>query len=254
MESLEDQVAVITGGASGNGRAIAIEFAKRGARAVILADIREEPREGGITTTQRVEELGSHAIFIKANVREAEAIGKAISAADPFGGVTVMVNNAGVLEATPFLDVTQEELNRIIDINVKGCFYGIQYAAQSMLTHGNRGSIINVSSTAALRGSGELSTYSMSKGAVQTLTYATASALGPRGIRVNTLNPGVIHTQMTESDVLLTDDSYLEPIPLGRFGVPDDVAHAAAFLASPASAYINGSALVVDGGATYGDR
>lgn len=254
MKGLKDQVAVVTGGASGNGRAIAIEFAKRGARAVIVADVREEPREGGVSTTQRIEELGSHGIFVQTDVQDAEAIDRAISAAAPFGGLTVMVNNAGILEATPFLDVTQDELTRSIDINVKACFYGIQYAARSMLAHGHRGSIINVSSIAALRGSGELTTYSMTKGAVQTLTYATASALGPKRIRVNALNPGVIHTQMTEADVLLTDNSYLEPIPLGRFGVPQDVAHAAAFLASSASSYINGSALVVDGGATYADR
>lgn len=250
MRLLEGEVAVVTGGSSGNGRAIAIAFVREGAKAVVIADLKREPREGGAPTDELVAELGAESRFLSTDVSDVAQVQAAVDAAEEFGGVTVMVNNAGILPATPFLEVDESEYERAQAINIKGVFFGAQAAARSMI-HGNRkGSIINLSSVAALRGAGELPVYSTTKGAVQAMSFALAGDLGRHGIRVNTLNPGVIHTLMTESDLNMVSDEGLQTIPIGRFGVPSDVADSAVYLACRLSSYVTGSSLVVDGGMT----
>ena len=253
MSLLDGAVVVVTGAASGNGRGIALAAARHGARAVVVADVSRDPREGGEPTDLLLEQMGVDCRFVETDVSDLARLQACVDAAEEFGGVTVMVNNAGVLSTTPFLDAGEAEFERVMGINVKSVFFGSQFAAASMVRDGRRGSIVNLSSTSAIRGTGELPIYTATKGAVQSLSYALAGSLGQHGIRVNALCPGIIRTSMTETDMDMTTAGVQSLIPLGRFGQPSDVGDAVAYLASELSAYVTGTSLVLDGGMTYAE-
>lgn len=250
--ALDGKTAVVTGGSSGIGRAICLALAREGAD-VVVADRRETPREGGASTAKRVErefEVGS--TFVPCDVADPGSFTAVIHAADAFGGVDVMVNSAGVFRTTGFLETTSEEFDEVMNVNARGVFFGAQAAARAMVDRGREGSIVNVSSTAGLYGVGDYVAYCASKGAVRVMTYAMADALGPEGIRVNAVHPGVVESEMTRRDSRVVGstrgEEFESRIPLGRFGVPDDVAEAVVYLASARSGYVTGSSLVVDGG------
>ncbi|MDG5818977.1 SDR family oxidoreductase [Natronococcus sp. A-GB7] len=250
---LTDDVAVVTGGSSGNGRAIARRFAAEGAD-IVVADIQESPREGGKPTHELIEaETDAKATFVECDVTKVADLEAAVEAAEEFGGVTVMVNNAGIFHGEEFLEVDEDAFGRMMDINVKGVFFGAQAAAKRMV-EGDGGRIINLASVAGLEGSGEFVTYCGTKGAVRLFTYAMAGKLGPDGIRVNAIHPGLIETAMTTDDypIMGTDAEadFLQAIPSRRAGQPEDVADAALYLASDLSDYVTGESLVVDGGMT----
>jgi NAD(P)-dependent dehydrogenase (short-subunit alcohol dehydrogenase family) len=251
MALLADRSAVVTGAASGNGRAIALAFAEHGAD-VVVADVRRESRTGGVPTAERIEsETDARATFVECDVSDRDDCRRAVEAADAFGGVDVMVNNAGILRETPFLEVTEDELDAVLDVNLKGVFFGAQAAAAVMLERGE-GCIINISSVAGILGAPSNTTYCTSKGGVRLLTYSLAAELGPEGVRVNAIHPGYIETAMLTEDVprIGTDaQATLEKrVPMDRLGRTEDVAGAAVYLASDLASYVNGESLVVDGG------
>ncbi|NUB93671.1 SDR family oxidoreductase [Haloterrigena sp. SYSU A121-1] len=251
---LADDVAVVTGGSSGNGRAISLTLAEHGAN-VVVADLQSDPRGGGVPTHEKIqEEYGQEAAYVECNVANVSNLRDAIDVADELGGVSIMVNNAGITHSDEFLETTEEDFDRIMDINVKGVFFGAQAAAESMVEAGRSGSIINMSSVTSFIGRGDGVRYSTSKGAVESMTYALADRLGPEGIRVNSIHPSMIETPMTEDDLELIDnessEKHEQATPLGRIGQPRDVADTALYLASPLASFINGETMVVDGGVT----
>lgn len=252
MSLLEGQTAVVTGGSSGIGRGIALAFVDHGADAVVVADVREEPKEGGDPTHELIaSESDASAAFVECDVSDPDDVDDAVEAAEEFGGVDAMVNNAGIWRAEDFLDVSESEYETLLDVNLKGVFFGSQ-AAASRMADGDGGTITNVSSIAGLFGNGNWPTYAASKGGVTTLTYSLAHRFGPEGIRVNAIHPGGIETMIggdAQADPDQTE-AFLADVPLGRYGQPADIGGAAVFLASDLAGYVTGESLVVDGGWT----
>jgi NAD(P)-dependent dehydrogenase (short-subunit alcohol dehydrogenase family) len=251
---LEDTAAVITGAASGIGRSIARTFAEEGAD-IVVADLQKEPRKDGTPTHEVIaSETDREATFVECDVTDKSDVEAAVEAAEGVGGVDVMVNNAGIFRSEEVLEVSEAEFDQLFDINVKGTFFGAQVAGERMVAS-DGGSIINLSSVAGLSGTGDYVTYCTSKSAVRLMTYSLADALGPEGVRVNAIHPGVIETEMTTDDVPIvgtdTGEGYKQTIPSRRFGEPEDIADAALFLASDLGDYVNGESLVVDGGMTH---
>jgi NAD(P)-dependent dehydrogenase (short-subunit alcohol dehydrogenase family) len=243
---VDGKVAVITGAASGIGRAAALALANEGAKAIIVADVRKDPREGGTPTS---ESLPCEGRFVLCDVSKPADLDAAVAAADEFGGVDIMVNNAGIVVVNDFLAFTEEQFDRQMGVNAKGVFFGTQAAAKRMVEKGS-GSIVNVSSVLGMVGNGAVAAYSASKGAIKLITYSAANYLADKGVRVNAVHPGVVGTELVTGDFGLPMEAATQvfPIPLGRPATPVDVTGAIVFLASDMSAYMTGSSVVVDGG------
>lgn len=250
---LTDKTAVVTGGASGIGREIAHTYATQGA-SVVVADLQETPREGGDPIHEVIEaETDAGATFVECDVTDRSQLEAAVDAADEFGGLDIMVNNAGIVGPVgPIQDVEFEEFQQLLAVNAEGVFHGSQVAAEALLERDAGGSIINMSSVAGLVGYANITPYNMAKGGVRLFTYGLAAELGPHDIRVNTIHPGVIETEMTKTDFPVIggddEDAAREAIPLRRFGQPEDVANVATFLASDMAAHVTAESIVVDGG------
>jgi len=217
-----------------------------------VADVREPLEESGDPTHELVErETNAMATLVECDVTDRSDLEVAIEAAEEYGGVDVMVNNAGIWRAEEFLSVTEEEFDRMLDINLEGTFFGSQLAAEHIVENGG-GSIININSIAGLFGNGNWPSCAASKGGMTTLTPSLAHALGGRGVRVNAIHPGGIETMIGgERQVNLAEiEVFLLMVPLERYGKPADVAGVATFLASDLTSYVTGESIVVDGGWT----
>lgn len=239
--------AFVTGGARGLGRAIATALARRG-DAVAIADL---DGELAAATAAALSSEGLRATSIGLDVGDVDALGAAIAAADAEAPLHTLVNNAGIGFSTPLVEVTPEQFDRLMRINLRAVFFGIQAAARVMIPRG-AGTIVNLASTSGFTASTTpMVPYDTSKGAVRMLTVSAARELAASGIRVNAVAPGTIDTELTRG--LAVDEGALERmvrrrIPLGRLGAPEDIAEAVAWLSSDAASYVTGHTLVVDGG------
>jgi len=245
---LYGKVVVITGAGSGMGRAASIIFAQEGAKVVAVDYVGETAEE----TVRMVKEKDGEAIAVKADVSHWDDVNKAVEAAvEHYGKLDIMVNNAGVFDGfKPCLETDEALWDRIININLKGVFYGCKRAIQQFLSQGNGGVIVNTASVAGLGAMAGGTAYTASKHGVVGLTKQIACEYASQGIRVNAVCPGGIVTGMTR-DLLSdpqTDQLIKQTTPLGRWGEPEEIAEAILFLASDASSYITGEALRVDGG------
>ena len=233
-------VAVVTGAAQGIGRSTAAALATEGYE-LVLVDVRELPPAG-------------EALAVTADVSSADDVDAlAAQVRARFGGVDVLVNNAGISLLSPAEDTTPEQWRRVLEVNLTGPFLLSRALGRMMLAAG-RGSIVNVASIAGLRGIADRAAYNASKHGLVGLTRTLAAEWGGRGVRVNAVCPAWVKTEMDVADQAgggYTDDDIVGQVPMGRFAAPEDVAAAIAFLADPArSGYLNGVALPVDGGWT----
>lgn len=247
---LAGKIVVVTGASSGIGRAIALRVASHGAGAVIVSDIQEDPREGGQPTAEMIAAMGVSSRFVRADVSRRADNDALVEAAREFGGVDVMVLNAGISLRADGLDVTEEDYRRLMAINLDGPLFGSQAAARQMKEFGKAGSIILMGSMGGLAGAGITVAYSTSKGGVTLMAKSLADALGPSGIRVNAVAPGTIDTELLRSTppIAAAAEGFRQRTPLRRLGQPSEVADAVAFLGSDLSSYVTGIALQVDGG------
>jgi NAD(P)-dependent dehydrogenase (short-subunit alcohol dehydrogenase family) len=248
---LANKVALISGAASGMGRAAALLFASEGAR-LVLADWQVAPGE---ETAHEVERRGGRAVFVQADVSRAGDSERMVQAATAsFGRLDVLYNNAGVwLEGDgPAPDLPEEVWDRVVAINLKGVYLACRYGIPAMVASGG-GSIINISSVAALRaGKDHYDAYAAAKGGVIAMTRTIASTWGTKGIRANVICPGAIETPMTAASyqVPWIAEYWRTHTALGRVGQPDEVVRLALFLASDESSYLTGAVIPVDGGFT----
>ncbi|MBA7709023.1 2,5-dichloro-2,5-cyclohexadiene-1,4-diol dehydrogenase LinX [subsurface metagenome] len=247
MGRIDDKVAVITGAGSGMGRAAAILFAKEGAKVVVGDWV----TEGGEETVRMIKEAGGEAIFIKVDVSRTEDVKKMIKAAiDTYGKLDILYNNAGI-DKYDNLGIdrrapTEENFDKTIGVNLKGIFFGMEYAIPEMIKTGG-GSIINTASVAALEAMG-IPIYAASKGGVISLSRTMAVEFISRNIRINCIVPGAIATGMNLSWSSEELKRFSEAIPQGRFGKPEEVAQLALFLVSDEASYITAQTVVIDGG------
>jgi 3alpha(or 20beta)-hydroxysteroid dehydrogenase len=243
---LDDKVAIITGSAGGIGTAAARRLNEEGAL-LLLTDADADGAR------RLAEELGERAMSHKHDVTsELDWQAVVSSALQIHGRIDVLLNNAGVFLAAPLADTSLDDFRRVIDVNVVGVFLGMRAVAATMSAQ-RAGSIINVSSVAGLTGSPYLTAYGASKWAVRGMTKGVAKELAQFGVRVNSLHPGQIDTEMNSRQREKTPeliDKLIRGIPLRRIGTPEEIAHAVVYLASEESIYTTGSELVVDGGTT----
>ena len=242
---LHGRSALVTGAGRGIGKSIALELARGGCR--VAVNYVTEP-EKAIETVDEIRQLGVDVLAVKADVSNASAVSGMIDRViRDLGGLDILVNNAGTQTWKPFLDVTEEEWDLVVDTNLKGCFLCTQAAARHMKDHGG-GTIVNIGSGCNKVPFPNLVAYTASKGGIEMLTKVAAAELGPRGIRVNCVAPGAIEIERTKEELPDYAGTWSAITPLRRIGYPLDVARAVVFLAGPEASFINGQTLWVDGG------
>jgi len=245
---LQNKTAIVTGAGSGIGRAIALIFAKEGAK-VVVADWVEK---GGQETVELVKQTGGEAVFVKTDVSQTSDIEKMVGVClENFSRVDILVNNAGIVKFGPLHQTSEDDWNSVIDVNLKSVFLASKKVIPEMLKQG-RGKIVNITSIAGLVGFESIGPYCASKGGIIALTREMALEYARNKINVNCIAPGVIKTAMTKD--MLSDQAtkagFEAQTPYPRLGEPEDIAMAALYLASDESDFVTGEVLVVDGGWT----
>ncbi|KAB1662226.1 acetoin reductase [Pseudoclavibacter chungangensis] len=257
----DTRVALVTGSGQGIGRGIALKLASDGFD-IAVADLPfQEEKAAGVV--KEIEALGRKAFFTPVDVSDKTQIEAAVAATvDTLGGFDVIVNNAGIAQIKPFLDITEEDLDKIFKINVNSVVFGTQAAAKSFIERGVKGRIISAASIASIKGFPILGAYSASKFAVRGFTQVAAQELAPKGITVNAYAPGIVGTGMWDlidkelskingKPVGQNLKENVDSIALGRIETPDDVAGVVSFFASENADYVTGQVLLVDGGMLY---
>ncbi len=242
--SLKGKVALITGGARGIGKEIALLFAREGAD-IALCDVDLEEAN---KTAKEIQVLGRESLAIKTDVTDSKAVQDMVDKIlDKFKKLDILINNAGITKDNLVLRMSEEDWDKVIAVNLKGCFICTKIVAKVMLKQ-RSGRIINLASIIGIMGNAGQANYAASKAGIIALTKSVAKELAPRGVLVNAIAPGFIKTEMTAR---LSEDiqkKMLSVIPLGRFGEPKDVADLALFLSSEGSSYITGQVIQIDGG------
>ena len=248
---LKDKVALITGSASGIGKGIAIGMAREGAK-IIIDHYRSEKDAKEVVNI--IEEIGGNAIAIDADVSIKEEVNNLVNTGwEKFGKIDILVNSAGMLISTSFLEIKEEEWDRTLNVNLKGTFLCSQMVAQKMVDKGIKGKIINITSINGFQAEKKLTSYGSSKGGLIALTQSMAIELGEYGINVNAIAPGVVSGTNINKDFFDNKDivnKVLSKTPLHRLGTIEDCANLAVFLASGKSDFIQGEVIVLDGGLT----
>ena len=246
-KKLDGKVAVVTGASKGIGAAIAKNLASEGAAVVVNY---ASSKEGADRVVEEIAKRGGKAVAVRANLAKKSDIEHLFfEAQKAFGRLDILVNNAGIYEFLPLEKITEEHFYRQFDLNVLGLLFSIQEAAKYFGPEG--GSVINISSSASSSAPPTASVYSATKAAVDTITKSLAKELGPRKIRVNAINPGMVATEGQQASGLLGSDfqrTFELNSPLGRIGQPHDIAPAVVFLASADADWITGETLLVSGG------
>jgi len=248
---LKGKVAIITGAAKGMGKADSIKLAGAGAK-VVLCDI---DTAGCQLVADEIKKNRGEAIVLKCDIsKKADIDGVVAEALKKFGKIDVLVNNAGIYPSEPFLQMSEANFAKVIDVNLKGSFLMAQACAKEMAknpsTGSGRGSIVNIASIAAIKGFPGLSHYCASKGGMVMMSKVMAVELAPLGIRVNVVEPGAIDTPGTHAMEMKPEDkqAMVGGVPMKRWGTSEEIANAVLFLASDESSYMTGSTMVVDGG------
>ncbi len=242
---LKDKVAIITGAARGIGEKTAKLFAEHGAK-VVVADYDEIP---GRETRDEIQSEGGEACFVKVDVSDFEDAQNMIDVAqEEYGSIDILINNAGITADGFLTKMSEEDWDRVIDVNLKGTFNCSKFAAQKMMEQEDGGVIINASSVVGLHGNIGQTNYAASKFGVKGLTKTWAKELGGRGIRVNCVAPGYTNTRMMDDVPEKVLDSIRDKNSLGRLGESEEIAYAYLYLASEEASYVNGAILPVDGG------
>jgi len=242
---LDGKVAIVTGGARGLGRGMAIGLAEAGAD-IALVDILDMSEAQG-----KIRSLGRRCIAIKADLARREDIEKVVSqTVDQLGSIDILFNNAGIIRRAPFLEFSEKDWDEVMDINIKAVFLLSQAVAKVMVRQGRGGKIINTASMLSFQGGILVPSYTASKSAVMGLTRLMANELAAYGIHVNAIAPGYMATDNTKPlrDDPVRSKAILDRIPMGRWGTPEDLQGVAVFLASAASDYMTGYTVAVDGG------
>jgi len=246
MKRLTGKVAIITGAAQGIGLATAIKFAQEGAH-VVVCDVRQE---GVDAATQACLSQGTKALGFVMDVTQREMVDAVVSAVfDQWGRIDVLVNNAGVTQDARLQNMTAEQFDRVIDVNLRGVFNCAQSVAQTMIAQGS-GVILNASSVVGIYGNFGQTNYAATKFGVIGFTKTWSRELGPKGIRTNAVAPGFVRTPILDPMPDKVIQGMEDRVPLKRLGQPEDIANVYAFLASDEAAYINGAVIEVTGGLT----
>ncbi|PTY37442.1 short chain dehydrogenase [Saccharospirillum sp. MSK14-1] len=244
------QVAIITGGASGLGQAVALKLADQGNQ-IVLVDINEDT---GQATRTQLEKLGVEVLFVHADVSRAADVKRYVdTTVEHFGRIDLFFNNAGISgPGTPFVDNSIEQIDEVLNINLRGALYGLKYVLEVMLKQG-AGTIVNMASSAGLVGIEGVGTYSATKHGMAGITKTIAVENAKQGIRINAVAPGATETPLIKAyrqahpDIVARNEA---AIPQQRFGSPEEVAELVAFLFSDAAPHINGTVIPIDGGFT----